>query len=359
MEITEDILYFWLGFSGLSARRFHKLSERYTPWELWSGVGNTITDKTLFGEKTYDALVRFRNVDFLSHETEKLRDGGMLVVSFNRYPLPLRQKEVVAPPFLYCRGNVSLLHTPTVAVVGTRQCSAYGKEAAYRLATELCEHNVTVASGLALGIDSYAHRAVLRANGKTVAVLGSGLQCVTPPFNQGLHDEIVASGGLIVSEYAPRCDATRYTFPARNRIISGLSMGTVVVEAGKGSGALITADYAAEQGRTVFAVPGSILSKTAVGSNRLLYDGAVPALCATDICDTLGISYTKIEKKPSVVALDIFEQKIYNLLQSGITNFDALVESAQITPAKLSALLSGMEIKRVIEKKAPNVYAPV
>ena len=357
MQITEDILYFWLGISGLSSRRTNALLSRYTPVELWEGVGNTVTDEALFGEKAYAALLRYRNVDFLARELDALHNMGITVVSRNRYGEPLAQKEVDAPAFLYCRGNTELLTSDCVAVVGTRACSLYGKDATRKIVTELCNWRVTVVSGLASGVDTYAHRATLAAGGKTIAVLGSGLNCVTPPSNAGLAEEILAAGGLIVSEYAPRCPASRYTFPERNRIISGLSMGTVVVEAASKSGALITAEYAAEQGRTVFVVPGNITSVKSAGSNRLLADGAIPALDGEGIVTALGWQYKKIAAKPRAVALDIFEQKIYNILQSGEMRFDDLVQQSGLAPQKLSAMLSALEIKGAVVKQQANIYA--
>lgn len=356
MRFDEDMIYFWLGLSGLSSRRVNALLARYTPIELWEGVGNTLNDPDLFGARAYETLLRYKSEEFLARELDGLQDMGICVVSRNRYAAPLAQKEVDAPPFLYCRGDTSLLQTACVAVVGTRACSIYGKDATHRLVKGLCEYDVTVVSGLANGVDTYAHRATLASGGKTIAVLGSGLNCVTPPTNTGLANEIVAAGGLIVSEYAPRCVASRYTFPERNRIISGLSRGIVVVEAAQKSGALITADYGAEQGRTLFAVPGNITSVKSAGSNRLLLDGAIAALDAEVIADALHLNKRKNGEKPRAVALDIFEQKIYNILQSGATSFDDLVEKSQMSPAKLSALLSAMEIKGLLVKKQSNMY---
>lgn len=357
MVLNENTIYFWLGLSGITSRRTNALLERYSPIELWEGVGKTITERNLFGDKSYDALIRFRSEEFLEQSTNRLDDLGISYITIDKFPEKLRQKEVDPPVMLYYRGNISLLNTESVGVVGTRACSAYGKEATTRLVKDLCERGVTIVSGLASGVDTYAHRTVLREGGKTIAVLGSGLNCVTPLSNVGLCNEIIEAGGLIISEYAPRYPATKYTFPERNRIISGLSEGVIVVEAGLKSGALITANYALEQNRTVFAVPGNITSVRSIGSNRLLYDGAVPALNAADICDTLGLKCAKIVKKPRAIQLDIFEQKIYNILLSGDESFDALVLKAELPPPKLSAVLSSMEIKGIVDKKQSNIYS--
>lgn len=356
LDLNENLIFFWLGVSGITFKRANALLERYTPFEIWEGVGNTITRPELFGEKTYNALIRFKNVEFLNESIEKLDAMGVSFITYNNFPEKLQQREVNPPVMLYYKGDIKLLSSESIAIVGTRSCSSYGKEAATRLATDLCDYDLTIVSGLAYGIDTYAHRAVLKAGGKTIAVLGSGLNCVTPAANVSLSKEIIENGGLILTEYPPRYEATKYTFPERNRIISGLSSGVIVVEAGLQSGALITSNCALVQNRTVFAVPGNITSLKSAGTNRLLYEGAVPALTAADVCDTLGVSSRKIAKKPRVLVLDIFEQKIYNILQSGEENFDSLVFKAELPPPKLSAVLSSMEIKGIINKKQSNIY---
>ena len=356
MELTSGLIYFWLSVSGVSSRRANKLLSELLPYEIWESIVSSPALKEALGEKNYAALSRFRSEEFLLKSIDRLSALGISYIIRDEFPEGLRQAEVDPPLLLYYRGDKALLNSPSVAVVGTRACSSYGKEAATRISSELCDRGVTIVSGLASGIDTYAHRAALKAGGKTVAVLGSGLNRVTPTSNIGLSDEILSSGGLIVSEYTPNSDATRYTFPERNRIISGLSRGVVVVEASEKSGALITAGFAEEQGRTVFAVPGNITSLKSVGSNRLLYDGAVPALCGDDICYTLGIGSGKKEKNSRIIQLDIFEQKIYNILQSGEENFDSLVEKSELPPNKLSSVLSSLEIKGAIVKLQSNKY---
>ncbi len=356
MMESEDFFWFWLGISGVSARRLDAVLSVYSPVEIWEKIGGELSDPYPFGEKAYESLLRYHSEELLRKSMERLDDLGIGFVTRNRFSERLSQREVRPPAMLYYRGDISLLHTDCVGVVGTRECTAYGKDAATRLAYDLCASGVTVVSGLATGIDAYAHRAALKANGKTIAVLGSGLNCVAPVSNMGLYEDILRSGGLVVSEYAPQIVATRYTFPERNRIISGLSAGVIVVEAREKSGALITAEFAAEQNRTVFAVPGNITSARSSGCNRLLYDGATPALCAQDICDCLNISAKKSEKNNRVIQLDIFEQKIYNILISGERSFDDLVEQTALLPPKLSALLSAMEIKGAVVKKQSNIY---
>lgn len=190
---------------------------------------------------------------------------------------PEQLKEIYdAPLKLFVLGNKNLLKQTSIAIVGTRNASEYGKTVALQFSKKLSESAINIISGLALGIDTYAHLGTLQSNstGKTIAVLGSGLDQIYPKQNIELAKQIVKSGGCIVTEYQHGTKPEKLNFPQRNRIISGLSKGVIVIEAGKKSGALITADFALEQGREVFAVPGNILSNTSVGTNNLIKEGA-------------------------------------------------------------------------------------
>ena len=197
---------------------------------------------------------------------------------------PNKLKLIYDPPeLLYCLGDIRLLNEPSIAIVGTRNASNYGKRIAYNLSQELSKRGVTIISGLASGIDSYAHEGAFKNVGKTIAVLGSGIDVIYPKENEDLYKSIIKNGGLIVSEFPLGTKPEKDNFPKRNRIISGLSDGVVVVEAKKKSGALITADLALEQGRSVFAVPGNIDSQNSEGTNNLIKEGAVPVTSYLDI----------------------------------------------------------------------------
>ena len=197
---------------------------------------------------------------------------------------PNKLKSIYDPPeLLYCLGDIRLLNEPSIAIVGTRNASNYGKRIAYNLSQELSKRGVTIISGLASGIDSYAHEGAFKNVGKTIAVLGSGIDVIYPKENEDLYKSIIKNGGLIVSEFPLGTKPEKDNFPKRNRIISGLSDGVVVVEAKKKSGALITADLALEQGRSVFAVPGNIDSQNSEGTNNLIKEGAVPVTSYLDI----------------------------------------------------------------------------
>ena len=216
------------------------------------------------------------------------RGLGFLARSSDEFP-PLLRAIHDPPPGLFLRGSatVDVLARPAVAVVGARACSGYG-EVARRLGRELAAAGVVVVSGLARGIDARAHEGALEADGPTVAVLGCGIDRDYPAANRGLAARI-AERGLIVSEYAPGVEPAPWRFPARNRIVAGLAVATVVVEARERSGALITADFAMEEGREVFAVPGEITSGLSVGTNALLRSGATPLCAVRDVLETLGV----------------------------------------------------------------------
>lgn len=207
--------------------------------------------------------------------------------SSDKYPKQLR--EIYNPPKrIYAIGNIEILNKVGIAIVGSRKATEYGKKVAFRLSKDLSERDIVTISGLAKGIDSYAHIGSLNVqNGKTIAVLGSGIKVIYPKENIELARQIVRKGGCIISEYPPDDTPNKSNFPERNRIISGLSKGVVIVEASEKSGALITADFALEQGREVFAVPGNIYSTTSVGTNKLIQQGAKLVTTYEDILDEI------------------------------------------------------------------------
>jgi DNA processing protein len=215
------------------------------------------------------------------------RQPGIVKRGDDDYPAVLTYIDK-PPDQLYYTGDLSVLSKPCVAVVGSRRATDYGRWASYNLARKLSEHGVVVVSGMAEGIDSFAHRGALEGPTPTVAVMGNGLDICFPSMNETLRGRI-AERGLLLSEYENGVHGTRFTFPARNRVISGLCLATVVVEAGLSSGSLITAGHAAAQGRSVYAVPGNINRKLSVGCNRLIKDGAIPLVFFDDILDDLGL----------------------------------------------------------------------
>lgn len=223
-------------------------------------------------------------------------DKNLKVVTILDEDYPELLKEIENPPVvLYLKGDKEVLASPKISIVGSRFCTEYGSKIAKALAFELASMGFVIVSGLALGIDSFAHSGAIKAKGKTIAVLGSGLYYIYPEENKGLYNEIIKNGAVI-SEFPLKTKPERYNFPKRNRIISGISLGTIVVEAGMRSGALITASYAIEQNRELFAVPGPINSESSKGTNRLIKEGAKLVQTVDDIIQELNITQLNLSK---------------------------------------------------------------
>ena len=260
-----------------------------------------------------------------------------------RRELPRLLGAIHDPPrvlFLRGEGETALLDLPTVAVVGARACSSYGRSVARLLARELAAAGAVVVSGMARGIDGEAHRGALDARGITVAVLGCGVDRDYPAAHAELARRI-CERGLVVSEYEPGIEPAPWRFPARNRIIAGLSRATVVVEARERSGALITADFALEEGREVLAVPGEITSALSAGTNALLRLGATPVTCAGDVLESLGVEVVAGDPSPS---LGTDAAALLEHLRDGALTADELVRSSSIEPAAASAALMELEL---------------
>ncbi len=287
-----------------------------------------------------------------------------ITIDDKEYPKNLRN--IYNPPkVLYVNGTLLEQDEMAVALVGSRRASMYGLEMCEKLAYELAIRGVTVVSGMARGIDSAAHKGALKAKGRTIAVLGSGHDNIYPPENKKLYHEIVKIGAVI-TEFESDVPPLPENFPQRNRIISGLSLGVVVVEAAKNSGALITANFAAEQGRTVFAVPGKISSITSAGTNELIKDGARLVQSVDDILDELSLSEIepavgekkdeieeRIAKKTKAYiynSLTDDERKIYKALSEEPTYIDEVLDKSGLSPTKASKAILNLELKSLIQE---------
>jgi len=358
--LTPLHIYYWLSLSGMLPPKPNKILEFYgSPFALWEAFGGERkVIEPVVGTKTYEALFRYRDIDRLEEDINGYYRQGitMVTVDDEAYPEALRNIGIGLPPLLFCRGDIGLMKTPSIAMVGTRRCTRYGKLMSERLARGLVEAGLTVVSGLADGIDTYSHRATLESGGKTIAVLGSGVNRITPVTNRGLAAGIEKTG-LIISEFGPNAEGSRYSYPLRNRLISGLSLGTIIVEADTGSGSLYTAEYALEQGREVFCIPGNIDSPQSYGTNNLIKSGAAHFVTdVEDILQILGIDSANQSSKPKSLQLDVFEDRVVRALEGGAVHFDTLVTTLQILPHELSVTLSGLELKKLIIKEPGNWY---
>ncbi|MCC6793299.1 MAG: DNA-protecting protein DprA, partial [Thermomicrobiales bacterium] len=272
---------------------------------------------------------------------------SVITIADADYPRLLAQSPS-PPPVIYVRGALLPEDALAVAIVGTRRSTSYGREVTIRISAGLAEAGVTVISGLARGIDAAAHHAALSAGGRTIAVLGSGVDIIYPAEHRALADAIIENGAL-VSDYAPGRKPDAPNFPARNRIISGLSLGVVVIEAPNRSGALITVDFAADQGREVFVVPGSVLSDNSAGCHRLLRDGARAVTNADDVLDDLRIGQRKEQAVvQQALPLTEGERRLMNHINADPQHIDEIVAAANMPVHEGLALISMLELKGII-----------
>lgn len=303
-----------------------------------------------------------RHPDWASVEVDLkwVQQGGNQILSRQcpNYP-PLLQVIPDAPPILYLKGNAKHLSLPQLAIVGTRKPTLTGKELAYSFAKQLAEMGIVVTSGLALGIDGASHQGALAAKGVTVAVLGTGLDLIYPKTHTELAQQIIAHDGVLISEFPPTTSPRPENFPRRNRIISGLSLGVLVVEAALKSGSLITARLALEQGRDVFAIPGSIHNPMAKGCHTLLRQGAKLVQSVTDIIEEItpqlaSILVQEADSKPTKVIyeLDQSYHKLLECLGFEPTPIDIIIKRSQMPVNQVTAMLLQLELKGVIAMRA-------
>jgi DNA processing protein len=346
---VNDPRLYWVGFSlvkGIGAVRFQALLDYFgDPQLAWHAPAQALREAGLSG-KIVENLVQLRAAVSLERVWEKIQAQGITVVTWEEASYPRRLKEIAQPPpVLYLRGGLCPEDEWAVAVVGTRRVTAYGRQVAEEVAATLARSGVTVISGLARGVDAIAHQAALQAGGRTLAVLGCGVDQMYPPENRRLAEGILARGALL-SDYPPGTPPEASNFPARNRIISGLSMAVVVIEAGQTSGALITASFAADQGREVFAVPGNITAPQSQGTNRLIRDGAHPLLDPQEVLEVLELTLVT-EHRQARVALpgDAIEARLYAELGREPLHVDELRARTDLPIEKVTAALAMMELK--------------
>lgn len=307
--------------------------------------------------RTLENLLQARRDLDVCAEWERLQkiDVRVLTLLDDDYPTNLRQIDV-PPPLIYVRGSLLPSDEWAIGVVGTRRASVYGREVAHTLGRELAAAGATVVSGLALGVDTVAHRAALEAGGRTLAVLGSGVDQIYPPDNRGLAQQIIQQGALI-SEYPLGVRPDANNFPPRNRIISGLSRGVVIVEASNRSGALITAKFAAEQGRDVFAVPGSILNPGSAGCNALIQQGATPLLSPQDVLNQLQMDQVAAHYAArEAITTDPQEAALLAFLDGEPRQLDDLVRQSTLPAPTVAGLLTLMELKGLVRQVAAQTY---
>lgn len=278
--------WIWLSrIEGLGPIKIKELLKQYkTPENIWKLNKNELMKVKGIGENIANSILKKEYRENLEQYVKYMKKYNIGIITIKDKDYPKNLLHIYdAPAILYYKGNKELLHTNIIAMIGCRECSNYGKEVSIKLSYELAKCGITIISGMAKGIDSYSHIGCIKAGGKTIAVLGNGLDIVYPKENSLLYNEILSTGGLILSEYIIGTKPIKLNFPARNRIISGLSNGIIVVEAKEKSGTLNTVDFALEQGKDIFVVPGNITSENSTGTNELIKQGAKCVTCVEDI----------------------------------------------------------------------------
>ncbi len=315
------------------------------------GIGSEVADQISNWESTVD----------LAAELKRVSDFGATVITQEDPSYPKSLREIHAPPIvLYVWGEIAERDQHAIGIIGARRTTHYGTESAKKLAYQLAYAGLTVVSGLARGIDTAAHQGALAAKGRTIAVIGSGLSKLYPPENRALAEKIRDGHGAVVSEFSMEIEPDRQTFPMRNRIISGWSQGILVVEAGLNSGALITAAQALEQGRSVYAVPGHINAPSAMGSNRLIQQGAKLVMDASDILEDLQILLPGRRPLPQAAARELpplsdEERRVFDAIEATETAIDEIAAGSGLPSASVSSALLQLELKRLV-KQLPGKY---
>ena len=352
MTMTSDLKY-WVALNripGLGTVRF-RLLEKYFPSleAAWTASRSELREAGL-DQKSAGSIVSLRATISPDAEMERLETAGIRPINWHDSMYPPRLKEIHdPPPVLYLRGQLLPQDERSVAIVGTRKATAYGREAVTAITTDLAHNGVTVVSGLARGIDSVAHRAVLGVSGRTIAVLGHGLDTIYPSEHTRLAREVEEHGALM-SEYPLGVRPSARNFPRRNRLMSGMTLGTLVVEAGDVSGALVTVRHPLEQNREVFCVPGSIFSPLSRGANMLIQDGAKLVLSAKDVLEELNLTTVahQIEMRAILQPQDGNESLLLSQISHEPTHIDDISRSSQLPITIVNSTLSMMELKGLV-----------
>ena len=356
-ELSEQYLIWLSTVKGMTPKKFKTLFQNI-------GDAKAIWDdpeiaKDFLDDKTYKALVRQRNEEEFIKIFYKLEKYGIQAVSMNHPSYPETLLELYdPPPVLYIRGNMDLFSERLLSVVGTRTPSFDGKKTASEFVRTITQENVVIVSGLARGIDTIAHESCLQAGGRTIAVLGSGLNCMYPPENTELAEQIVGKGGALISEMQPDEGPQKWSFPMRNRIIAAISKGVLIIEGKKTSGAMITAANALDLSRDIYAVPGSIYARLSEGPNHLIQNGAFPALSPWDILEAerWGARPENNKASQKQVELTQNEKTVVELLKIQPLSFDEISKEASFSPSELNSLLTMLVLRGIIIKTPGNSY---
>ena len=368
--MRDEIYMLWLSslLPQLGSRKLNDLLTRVgSAREIFTSSPSLLRSQTYLTDNALSAIIKNRDLNYIETILQDMESKKMAYLSRNHDRFPTLLASIPDPPIgIFYIGELPADATNKIAIIGSRRCSEYGLLTARLLAKPLAENSIVVVSGMAKGVDSMAHRGAIEGGGKTIAVLGSGADICYPAENRHLRDAIIENG-CVLSEYPPGRRPTAAFFPARNRIISGLSRAIIVAEAGKKSGTLITVDQATEQGRDVLAVPGNIVSPLSAGTNLLIREGAIPVTDYTDVLFALGLSHKKDTanldnqyahgsgvsdkaRNDVINSLAPEEKLVYDSLAYEPVSFDSLILSTKLASSTLHYLCTTLELKGLIKK---------
>ncbi len=358
-----DSRRYWLGFNlvkGIGSVRLRQLLDHFGGIEAAWNAPAEMLYATGLSPKLVENLLQVRTEVSLDRLWERVQAAGAQVIIWDDENYPKRLLEIdQPPPVLYVRGEVLPEDDWAVAVVGTRRITAYGRLIAERVAGFLARNGITVISGLARGVDAASHKTALESGGRTIAVLGSGVDRIYPPEHRKLAEAIIQNGAVI-SDYTLGTPPDAMNFPPRNRIISGLAQAVIIVEAGERSGALITARFAADQGRDVFAVPGNINAPNSAGTNRLIQQGAHPLVDPQEILEVLNLTMiSQHQTARAVLPTDKTEAKLLHIVSQEPVHVDEICNHASLPIETVTATLAMMELKGMVRQVGGMHYIAI
>lgn len=356
--------HYWMAFSqvkGFGPVRFRTLLAGFGALrDAWYASADDLR-KAGITQAAIDSLLEARQKIDPGVLAARLDKAGVIVLTWedSDYPPLLHTLSQIdqAPPVIYLRGSIATQDEIALTIIGTRDASPYGRQVAYEIARELASNGVTVVSGLAKGIDSEAHRGALDANGRTIGVLANGLDRIYPQENRPLAVRIIRQGALM-SPFPIGMPAQKNNFSPRNQMLSGLSLGVLVIEAGEKSGALMTAGFALEQGREVFAIPGNITAKGSIGTNRLIRDGAIPVVSSQDVLDALNIERMAHQTKAraELPSLTDVEQIVIEMVTQEPWHIDEICRQSDLPIAQVSSALTMLQLKGLVREVGSLIY---
>lgn len=352
----------WINFfEFLTLDKKHAILEFYEqPQDIFSSFKHDYLNfQKIITKEQFERMCDALDENFINSEIVNLDKDNIQVVTYvsEFYPKDFLNYNGY-PVALYCKGDVSLMKSYSIAVVGTRKITKYGAFVTEKICRELAQNGITIISGMASGVDTVAHTTALKNNAQTIAVLGSGFNHIYPKTNFELYKQI-CENGLVISEYTPQTLPATYNFPVRNRIIAMLSKGVLITEAGLKSGAIYTVNYGLDYGKEIFAVPGNIDSYSSIGCNNVLKScQSALTTCADDIFKVLHID-NKSQKVNNKVQISLEEQTILNVLGNDELSFDEIVSQTNYDTKTLVRLLTTLELSGIIKKSAGNFYSKI